>query len=92
MSVFEEAGYDTTDFLKGITTDELTEIGVQKPGHKKKIMTALSTVHHKEHLLLEKPVSGESSKWQCGSVVQCIYQNSVWFVPYAKLCITAYLT
>jgi len=41
---------------QSITTDELTEIGVQKPGHKKKIMTALSTVHHKEHLLLEKPV------------------------------------
>ncbi len=55
--VFQEAGYDTTDFLKSVTTDELTEIGVAKPGHKKKMMTALSTVHHKEHLLLEKPVS-----------------------------------
>ncbi len=54
--MFEEAGYDTTDFLTGITTDELTEIGVSKPGHKKKLMTALSTVHHKEHLMLEKPV------------------------------------
>ncbi len=56
LPVFEEAGYDTTDFLTGITTDELTEIGVSKPGHKKKLMTALSIVHHREHLLLEKPV------------------------------------
>ncbi len=54
---FEAAGYDSTDFLQGVTSDELVEIGVTKPGHKKKILSALSALHHKEHLLMSKPVS-----------------------------------
>ena len=57
IALFEAAGYDTTDFLKGLTSDELVEIGVVKPGHKKKILSALSSLHHKEHLIMSKPVS-----------------------------------
>ena len=58
VPLFESAGYDTTDFLQGLLTDELVEIGVVKPGHKKKIMAALSSLRHKEHLLMSKPVKG----------------------------------
>ena len=54
---FVDNGYDTTDFLQGLTSDELMEIGVVKPGHKKKILAALSSLRHKEHLLMTKPVS-----------------------------------
>lgn len=57
IPLFEANGYDTTDFLKGTSTDDVTEIGVTKPGHRKKIMTALASIMHKEHLLMEKPVS-----------------------------------
>lgn len=59
VPIFVEAGYDTTDFLQGLTSDQLVEIGVVKPGHKKKILTALSSIRHKEHLLMTKPVSPE---------------------------------
>ncbi len=55
--LFEASGYDRTDFLLSITSDELVEIGVQKPGHKKKIMSAVSSLIHKEHLIATKPVS-----------------------------------
>lgn len=55
--LFEANGFDRTDFLVGITSDELVEIGVQKPGHKKKIMSALSSQVHMEHLISTKPVS-----------------------------------
>ena len=58
VPLFEGAGYDTTEFLQGLTTDELVEIGVVKPGHKKKILAALSSLRHKEHLLMSKPVRG----------------------------------
>lgn len=54
--LFEGAGYDATDFLQGLTSDELVEVGVVKPGHKKKILTALSSLRHKEHLIMTKPV------------------------------------
>ena len=57
--LFEASGYDRTDFLVSITSDELTEIGVQKPGHRKKIMSALSSLVHTEHLISTKPVSDE---------------------------------
>lgn len=56
-ALFESNGYDTTDFLYGILAEELGEIGVQKPGHRKKIMTALAAVHHKEIIVVNKPVS-----------------------------------
>ena len=56
-SLFEANGYDRTDFLLSITSDELTEIGVQKPGHKKKILSAVSALIHTEHLISTKPVS-----------------------------------
>jgi len=56
---FEAAGFDNTDFLQGVISDELTEIGVTKPGHKKKILTALASLHHKEHLIMTKPVCRE---------------------------------
>ena len=56
---FEAAGFDSTDFLQGVMSDELIEIGVTKPGHKKKILTALSSLHHKEHLIMTKPVCRE---------------------------------
>ena len=73
IPVFEASGYDTTDFLKGTTTDELTEIGVPKPGHRKKIMTALAAIMHKEHLLMEKPVSVCEV---CGGGCRCV---GVWW-------------
>ncbi len=57
IPLFEEAGYDSTDFLLGFTSDELVEVGVVKPGHKKKILSTLSTLRHKEHLIMSKPVS-----------------------------------
>lgn len=57
LPLFEAAGYDATDFLQGLTSDELVEIGVVKPGHKKKILVALSSIRHKEHLLMSKPVN-----------------------------------
>ena len=56
IPLFEGAGYDATDFLQGLTSDELVEVGVVKPGHKKKILTALSSLRHKEHLIMTKPV------------------------------------
>lgn len=59
VPLFESAGYDTTDFLQGLTSDQLLEIGVNKPGHKKKILAALSSIRHKEHLLMTKPVSAQ---------------------------------
>ena len=59
--LFEASGYDRTDFLLSITSDELVEIGVQKPGHKKKIMSAVSSLIHKEHLIATKPVSTSPS-------------------------------
>ena len=59
--LFEVNGYDRTDFLLSITSDELVEIGVQKPGHKKKIMSAVSSLIHKEHLIATKPVSESPS-------------------------------
>ena len=59
--LFEVSGYDRTDFLLSITSDELVEIGVQKPGHKKKIMSAVSSLIHKEHLIATKPVSESPS-------------------------------
>lgn len=63
-SLFEANGYDRTDFLASITSDDLSEIGVQKPGHRKKIMSALSSLIHTEHLISTKPVSG-------GTIVLC---------------------
>ena len=62
VSLFEAAGFDNTDFLAGITTDDLTDIGLQKPGHRKKIMTALTAVASKEHLIHTKPVSFGAGK------------------------------
>lgn len=67
--LFEASGYDRTDFLLSITSDELVEIGVQKPGHKKKIMSAVSSLIHKEHLIATKPVSGENSKLSPASML-----------------------
>ena len=66
--LFEASGYDRTDFLLSLTSDELVEIGVQKPGHKKKIMSAVSSLIHKEHLIATKPVSGEHNKYMKNSV------------------------
>ena len=57
VPLFEAAGYDATDFLQSATSDDLMEIGVTKPGHKKKILSALSSLRHKEHLIMSKPVS-----------------------------------
>ena len=57
IPMFEQAGYDATDFLQGLTSDELLEIGVAKPGHKKKILAAFASLRHKEHLIMTKPVS-----------------------------------
>ena len=62
-SLFEASGYDRTDFLLSITSDELTEIGVQKPGHKKKILSAVSSLIHTEHLISTKPVSAVVHKY-----------------------------
>ncbi len=58
-SIFQGAGYDATDFLQALTSDDLVEIGVVKPGHKKKIMAAFSSLRHKEHLIMAKPVSSK---------------------------------
>ena len=69
IPLFEGAGYDTTDFLQGLTTDELVEIGVVKPGHKKKILAALSSLRHKEHLLMSKPVKGSDQNMSKSSTI-----------------------
>lgn len=69
---FEAAGYESTDFLQGISSDELVEIGVTKPGHKKKILSALSSLRHKEHLIMSKPVSWEEGPSLLGGIIQDI--------------------
>jgi hypothetical protein len=56
IPMFVQGGYDSTDFLQGLTSDELLEIGVSKPGHKKKILAAFASLRHKEHLIMTKPV------------------------------------
>ena len=73
--LFEASGYDRTDFLLSITSDELVEIGVQKPGHKKKIMSAVSALLHKEHLIATKPVSGQTYRWHTLYLERFFFKN-----------------
>ena len=73
-ALFESNGYNTTDFLYGISAEELGEIGVQKPGHRKKIMTALASIHHKEIIVLTKPVC---SVYKCVDIRLQIHVQTV---------------
>ena len=56
ISIFEACGYETTELLVGVTSDELQEMGISKIGHRKKIISALDHWHHKEHFFQTKPV------------------------------------
>ena len=53
----ENNGYESTELLVDITHDELLDLGIQKVGHRKKLMSALSNWPKKEHFFQTKPVS-----------------------------------
>lgn len=68
-SVLESNGYETTELLVGISHEELQEMGINKIGHRKKLLSALSNWPQRESFFHTKPVS----KWQ-------MHVNSVMFI------------
>ena len=55
--MFQQAGFDNTDFIAGITTEELIDLGMTKIGPHKKIMTVVQASQVTEPVLTKKPVS-----------------------------------
>lgn len=55
--VLEGNGYETTELMVGISHEELQEMGVNKIGHRKKMLSALSNCPQREHFFQVKPVS-----------------------------------
>ncbi|XP_065846586.1 caskin-2-like isoform X2 [Oscarella lobularis] len=56
--VLFEAGYEDTTFLVGLTDEILSEIGISKVGHRKKILAVIpDTMIHLPKLPREKPTS-----------------------------------
>ena len=54
--VLERNGYETTELLVGITHEELQDMGINKIGHRKKLISALSNWPMREHFFQVKPV------------------------------------
>ena len=58
VPVFEGNGYETTELMVGITQEELQEMGINKIGHRKKLMSALASWPQRDHFFQVKPVCG----------------------------------
>ena len=54
--VLEGHGYETTELLVGISHEELQEMGINKIGHRKKLLSALSNWPQQESFFHVKPV------------------------------------
>ena len=54
--VLEGNGYETTELLVGVSHEELQEMGINKMGHRKKLLSALSNWPQQESFFQEKPV------------------------------------
>ena len=54
--VLEGNGYETTELLVGISHEELQEMGINKIGHRKKLLSALSNWPLQESFFQVKPV------------------------------------
>ena len=54
--LLETNGYETTELLVGISHDELQEMGINKIGHRKKLISALSNWPQREPFFHIKPV------------------------------------
>jgi hypothetical protein len=55
--VLEGHGYETTELLVGISHEELQEMGINKIGHRKKLLSALSNWPQQESFFHVKPES-----------------------------------
>ena len=83
-SVLEGNGYETTELLVGISHEELQEMGINKIGHRKKLLSALSSWPQQESFFQVKPVGHVlyimlvyMYMCACSCASMCVVQESV---------------